>query len=341
MIMEWELSLSDAIKATGRDAIRSDRAGNPVAVQPRRPPDSRDVAARYRPPPQRALRWVETVLGSGARVLNRSRLLGGLTAHMDRLTVGAGDRTFDVVLRRWPEHPWATGLVDREAAGLEALAHHDLPAPSLLGADRTGDVAGGPCLLMTAVPGEPLLAPPDLADCVRQMADLLVRVHDVVPTGLAPTDPHGVDERTDHGWIRSPGRARAVAHAAAEHTPRHPGVLVHGDYQQLNVLWLGQRLSGVVDWTYAGSGPREIDVGHCRLALAVLFTTDAAETFLRRYEAEAGVSVDPRGDIRALLAFGPSWLEFVPRQVAGRARVELPGMADRVEALLRSALTRL
>ncbi|MGH3487330.1 MAG: phosphotransferase family protein [Actinopolymorphaceae bacterium] len=307
------------------------------------------MAATYRPPDGRVLHWVERALGANARIRTTSRLLGGLTADMDRLTVATDGSVFDVVLRRWSDQKWGPGLVEREAAGLEVLAHHDLPMPRLLAADRSGEDAGEPSLLMSALPGEPLLQPPDLTDCVTRMADMLVRIHAVVPTGLAATDPHGVDEHTDHGWIRDPALANAAADAATEAAAvataatavQRPHVFVHGDYQQLNVLWRDQHLSGVVDWTYAGGGPREIDVGHCRLALAVLFTADAAETFLRRYEASAGLRLDARADIRALLAFGPSWLEFVPRQVAGRAPIDAPGMTDRVETVLRAALARI
>lgn len=86
---------------------------------------------------------------------------------------------------------------------------------------------------------------------------------------------------------------------------------------------------------------REIDVGHCRLMLAALFSTDAAEDFLRMYEAEAGVRIDPRADIRALLDFGPSWATFIPQLVAGRAPTDPQGMPARVVNVLHAALRRL
>ncbi|MEQ4209040.1 phosphotransferase [Actinopolymorpha sp. B9G3] len=263
---------------------------------------------------------------------------------MDRLTIAAGRGPFDVVLRRWSDNKWATwatGLIDRETAALLALAEHDLPVPRLLAADRTGEQAGVPCLLMTALPGEPLFEPSDLPGVVRQMANLLVRIHDIVPTGLESTDPHGFCKEVDRGWIGDPALAHAVTEAAAAAPPGGQQVLVHGDYLPLNVLWVDERLSGVVDWTYAGSGKREVDVGRCRLGLAVLFSPEVAEAFLRRYEAEAGLHIDPRADIRALLAFGPSWLQFIPRQVAGRARADGRGIVERVESVLRTAAARL
>jgi hypothetical protein len=130
-------------------------ARNPVAVPERCRPDSCDMADSYRQPSEQTRRWVEAALGSNAQVLAASRLIGGLTADMDRLTIAAGRSRFDVVLRRWSDSKWAnwaTGLLDRETAGLTALAGHDLPVPRLLAVDRTGEQAGVPCLLMTALP---------------------------------------------------------------------------------------------------------------------------------------------------------------------------------------------
>ncbi len=300
------------------------------------------MADRYQPPSERVRQWVESALGSRARIVATSRLRGGLTADMDRLTVGVGSGQVEVVLRRWSDHLWGSGLVDREAAGLTVLADQDLPVavPQLLAADASGDNAGEPCLLMTALPGASLPTPSDFIGCAEQTAVMLARLHAVDATGLAHTDPHGFDERRIDAWIRDPGLAQAVKEATAEPVASSPQVFVHGDYQLLNMLWQGPRLSGVVDWTYAGAGSRAIDVGLCRLSLAVPYSPPAAESFLRQYEAEASVTIDPRADIRSLLSFGPSWLEFVS-SLTGRGPVDRHQIADRVTALLRAAVARL
>lgn len=296
------------------------------------------MARDYQPPSQQVLRWVEESLNG--RVLAASRLLGGLTADMDRLTVAMrSGTTIDVVLRRWWD-AGGSGLVRREAAGLAALVGHDVPAPRLLATDPAGAAPGVPCLLMSALPGEPMLAPPDMAACVRAMAATLARIH-AVPARLERTDPHKLRDDADLGWIGDERLKQTALSAADEALGLPADVLVHGDYQQLNILWHDGQLSGVVDWTYAGLGRREIDVGHCRLALAVLFSSTVADDFLRCYEAEVGRRVDPRGDIRALLTFGPLWTSFVPRQVAGRAPVDTDGMASRVADVLRGAIARL
>ncbi|HEY6738287.1 MAG TPA: aminoglycoside phosphotransferase family protein, partial [Actinopolymorphaceae bacterium] len=184
--------------------------------------------------------------------------------------------------------------------------------------------------------------PSDLPGYVHEVATTLVRIHNIAPTGLASTNPHRFDVSRAHRWISDPALARAVVEAASDNSPGQlQPVLVHGDYQPLNMLWQGQRLSGVVDWAYAGSGPREIDVGLCRFSLAVVFSEQTAETFLSLYEAEAGVQVDPRADIRALLSFEPSWLSLISRQMARPGPTDRRGMVDRVEATLRRAIARL
>ena len=116
---------------------------------------------------------------------------------------------------------------------------------------------------------------------------------------------------------------------------------LHRDYQHFNLLWSQERLTGVVDWIEACAGPPEIDVGHCRLNLTVLFSADVAERFRAMYEVESGHRVDPWWDIHALLAYGPSWKEFLPILINGRAPLDIDGMTGRMEDVLEGALGRL
>jgi aminoglycoside phosphotransferase (APT) family kinase protein len=118
-------------------------------------------------------------------------------------------------------------------------------------------------------------------------------------------------------------------------------VFIHRDFQHFNFLWSRERLSGVVDWTMASTGPPGIDVGHCRLNLAVLFSAEWAEEFRLAYEAEAGQAVDPYWDLHALLSYSDRWQHFIPIQVDGRAPVDTAGMTARVEAAVAGALARL
>jgi aminoglycoside phosphotransferase (APT) family kinase protein len=116
-------------------------------------------------------------------------------------------------------------------------------------------------------------------------------------------------------------------------------VPTHGDYQHFNLLWSRERLTGIVDWSGIWLGPPEVDVCHCRLNLAVLYSAEVAEEFRAIYEAEAGRAVDPWHDVHRLGVYGKEWPRFIPIQVHGRAPVRR-GMTARVEDLLRRALNR-
>ncbi len=138
-------------------------------------------------------------------------------------------------------------------------------------------------------------------------------------------------------WLADSG-LREVAREAASGPLGDEEVLVHGDYQHFNVLWCDGRLTGVVNWPNAATGNRGSDVGHCMLNLAVLFDAGVAGEYLAMYERAAGVRVDRRADLRALLCFDHEWQRFIPRQVAGRAPLDVAGMPGRVAAAIRGAL---
>jgi aminoglycoside phosphotransferase (APT) family kinase protein len=306
------------------------------------------VPREYRPPAAPTLDWVARQVHARARVTSVQRLVGGITADMDRIDVRGPDRSLTVVLRRWPDEEWADGLVAREAVALEAMRGYDVPTPELLGADEDGSRAGVRCTLTSALPGEPDLDPVDVPSWLDQLARTHAAIHAV--TGRAPTAgrrdatvlPAPSPERfAEHprslDWLDDPGLREAAREASAGPL-RDEEVLVHGDYQHFNVLWRDGLLTGVVDWPSAARGNRGTDVGHCRLNLAVLFDAALARDYLRTYERAAGARVDRLADLRALLCFDLEWQQFIPLQVAGRAPLDVAGMPGRVAAAVRDAL---
>jgi aminoglycoside phosphotransferase (APT) family kinase protein len=202
--------------------------------------------------------------------------------------------------------------------------------------DEDGAETGVRCTVTSALAGEPELTPADMESWLGQLATTQATIH-AVPDH-PPTRWDGwYDEAAPLDWLADPG-LRAAAREAAAGPLVEEQVLVHGDYQHFNVLWSAGRLSGVVDWPTAATGNRGSDVGHCRLNLAVLFDSTTAEDYLVEYERAAGALVDRRADLRALLCYEPEWQQFIPRQVAGRAPVDLGGMPGRVAAAVRSAV---
>lgn len=271
-----------------------------------------------------------------ARVTAVTQLLGGITAHMDRITVESPAGVRDLVLRRWRGEDWEDGLVLREASALQAARGCGIPVPELIGADADGDEAGVRCTLTSALEGEPDLAPANLRSWVGQLAAAQAAIHAVPERPPTRWDGWYEDGRLLE-WLRDTG-LRAAAREAASGPLSAEQVFVHGDYQHFNVLWRDGCLCGVVDWPHAGTGSRGSDVGHCRLNLAVLFGPAVAGEYLAAYEHTAGVSVDRRADLRALLCFDREWQRFIPRQVADRARLDVAGMPSRVAATVRDAL---
>ncbi len=292
------------------------------------------------------LTWVEQALGPGARVVSTRRLTGGLTSLVHELTVMLNGRRSRYVLRSWPpdgEHKeWISRTVAAEAAVLRALEGSDVPAPHLVAS--TGDVAaGGPALLMTRLPGRVFLMPRDRDRWLRQMAQMLARIHEVnvtASTGAA------FESWLDAGRLTPPPDAsradiwREAFALIAEQRKVTRTCFIHRDYQHFNLLWSRERLTGVVDWGGACGGPPDVDVGHCRLNLTLLFSSDVAERFRELYEAESGHAVDQYWDLHALLSYGPDWKNFLPLQIDGRAPLAVEGMTRRMEEVLMLTLRR-
>ena len=261
-------------------------------------------------------------------------------AAVHRLTIEYTSGRRDVVVLRQCEN--YDTAVEREVGNLSQVADAGLPAPRLLAACATGAEAGGhPTILMTRLPGRAELAPADPDRWLGQMADVAVRIHHA--TVEAPEYERWIDpqELTVPATATRPHVWRAMAGVLAASEPAYEPRFIHRDFQHFNLLWSRGRLTGVVDWGNAASGPPDIDTGHCRLNLAVLFGAEWAERFRVAYEARAGRRVDPWWDLYALASYNDAWQEFIPIQVNGRARVDAAGMTGRVEELIDATLRRL
>jgi aminoglycoside phosphotransferase (APT) family kinase protein len=275
-----------------------------------------------------------------ARVVGFRRMTGGIVASVHQLTIEYASGRRDAVVLRQYEHQ--DTAVEREAGNLSQVADAGLPAPRLLAVCATGAEAGGhPTILMTRLPGRADLAPADPDRWLDQMADLAVNIHDATVTALE------YDRWVDPQRLTVPASAarpqlwRAMASTLIAPEPAYRPRFIHRDFQHFNLLWSRGRLTGVVDWGNAGFGPPDLDTGHCRLNLAVLFGAEWAERFRIAYEARAGRRVDPWWDLYALASYNDAWPEFIPIQVNGRARVDMAGMTGRVEELIDATLRRL
>ncbi|UNT00206.1 aminoglycoside phosphotransferase family protein [Streptomyces tubbatahanensis] len=243
--------------------------------------------------PQAALTWAARAVGPRARVRHVRRLPGGTHAATHLLRI-APPKT-EVVLRRFPPRDPAPA---REAAVLRALDGLDARAPRLLAVDPAGRHCGAPAVLTSRVPGGADIRPADPEAAARRLGAALALVHAVPRARLsglrdcmaaARFSAQRAGERTDEG------PAAPVVAAHEERLARQPRVLTHFDYWSGNVLWEGSALSGVVDWSGAGSAPRGLDVSWCRLDLVLLHGPvlghAVADAFHAAYESAARTEV--------------------------------------------------
>jgi homoserine kinase type II len=159
------------------------------------------------------------------------------------------------------------------------LAAARFPAPRLL-ETPAGEpfviVRGRPALLFAYAPGEALAdAGAGLDRCAR-VGEQLARLHDLAG-GFVPARPNPFGPERVAGWLAAlrdepEGELRAalplleeeVARAGA--LPGAPRGLVHGDLFVDNVLWIGERVSAVLDWEMSCVDAFAYDLGVALLA---------------------------------------------------------------------------
>jgi hypothetical protein len=144
---------------------------------------------------------------------------------------------------------------------------------------------------------------------LREMAALLPRIHAVDGGAQQLVQPyrayHDFAVMEPPVWSRRPDVWRRALDVVTQARPTFTACFVHRDYHPGNVLWSRGRLTGVVDWVNASWGPPGVDIGHCRLNLALLHGPDVADRFLARCEAEFGpLAAQPHWDIVAALDGG-------------------------------------
>ncbi len=262
-------------------------------------------------PPKHTLQWVAASLGPGSRVVFvRLLALGGWHANHAVTVVDAGDASHRLVLRRWARPGWDLDDPDftaaREVEVLELLDRSIIPAPRLVAADPNAAVCDVPALLTTRVPGHPPIRLTDVESFLRQLAEMLARIHDVDPRNAAvPKYRTYVDmaRATVPSWLgesRTWRQALAVVREARSPTETR---FIHRDFHPENSLWSRGRLTGIVDWTQASIGPPEVDVGHMRWNLAATYGQAVADHFLNLYEGVVGRELNdqPRWDLVTVL----------------------------------------
>ncbi|WP_030241955.1 phosphotransferase family protein [Streptomyces sp. NRRL S-350] len=304
------------------------------------------------------LAWVRRHLEAGEWIVGAEALHGGATAEMRRLTIGTREagtrylvlRSFVGPTRQGP----AEELLHREADALTTLTGTGVPAPALVAVDPGAAHCEYPSLLMTHLPGRPVLDDEGLGPRLPLLARQLVAIHAVRPA----VRPREYVALTTADTVVTPRGADAALWAAAidvirRPAPRYEGRFLHRDFQPGNVLFdvpgdapgtPGARITGVVDWAAASWGPADLDVAHCSTNLALLHGPTWGLRFTEAYQ-EAGGTLAAAADerlywqVRVPLAFSEEvqWVAQ-PWQEAGRTELTPRAVAERLDAYVTSLM---
>lgn len=182
--------------------------------------------------------------------------------------------------------------------GLRIARGHGIPAPEPLYLDVTGDLLGLPGIVTGFIEGEQISHPEDVSSWSADIARMLLRVHDARPS--AEDRRHIYDGRwmglyflrdswpdTMAGHPLTAPIFEAVRELRTSLRRVRP-VFLHMDYWPGNILWHGDRISGLVDWDAASYGDPALDVAYFRMNMYLRGIKEAADIFLRCYEAESG-----------------------------------------------------
>ncbi|WP_342514119.1 aminoglycoside phosphotransferase family protein [Sporosarcina sp. FSL K6-1522] len=281
---------------------------------------------------EKAKRWVEEELGTA--VVSMRQLPGSTSSTLYEMTTIKGV----VVLRQLDNQEWLLeepDVVRHEAMSLQKASTGRLLAPSLIAFDETGEISGLPSILMTKVEGSVELQPADFEKWVEGLATALIGIH-----GLAVAHfPWQYASYTSRDEVEVPKwtKKQAVWQAAFDQlqspVPDFKETFIHRDFHPANILWLNGEVSGIVDWPNACLGPAGIDIGHCRVNLALLYGVEVADLFLRAYKKAAGTSFpyDSYWDIVSAFDF----LDGPPTVYPGWASF---GVTDLTDAMMEERL---
>ena len=294
-------------------------------------------------PPDRTLAWAVGTIAPGGRLRAVRRLRGGGAMAVHRLDIDRLDGTrLPVILRRWARPGWAETDPDQTAAAevriLEALRQTSLAGsvPRILAADPEGVEADVPALIQGLLPGSPRRRSAPLGRrAIVVLAQELAQIHGLGTTlepvvgafspfwTLDETPIPAASTRTEV-WARALDVARLAP-------PYARPTFLHRDYHPGNILWVGSRLTGILDWTAACWGPAAADLAHLKVNLAVDHGIAEAETAGKAYQAVGGRLDDTAyWDLRMLLDWLP---DLDPEYASGPG---LDRMERYAEHLLRS-----
>lgn len=300
-------------------------------------------AHRATEPAASGLEAVAGSFGGSVRVAAVERLFGGVATAVHRVTLVGDDGVLEVALKRFPP---GIGNPVAEWAALGFAQRLSVPTPRPLRFDATGAWFGAPAIVMSLLPGRPQLQPVDADAWIEALARTLAAMHD-----SAPAEAPGA-------LRRSPVWDRWVPDGLPEHAPTRRIVTAveglrarewpercfcHCDFHPANVLFVGDAVSGVVDWSAGRLAPVLNDVGRVRVELALRLDGEAPDRFASRYRSLSGRRLDgvEHWDVLAGAVVLEHAAEWLPIYSAFGVESTVADLTERARAFVTTALDRL
>ncbi|MBY6035861.1 aminoglycoside phosphotransferase family protein [Fictibacillus nanhaiensis] len=260
--------------------------------------------------------------------------LKGATSSLLYLLSDSGQKK--AVIRFYTNHEWLKeepDLAKHEASSLIQADTSEINTPKLYAYTFKKEISPYPAVLMSYIPGEVMLPKHPKQKWLKGLATLLGTFHRTEINDPFPwhhktyNDIHLITNPT---WSKYESLFIEAIQFAKNYHPSSNIGFIHRDFHPVNVLWEKGEATGIVDWPNACWGPKEVDVGHCRLNLALLYGIEAADHFLKFYIEET----------KTLTADQPYWdlitmFDFLPEPNVYPPWLEL-GMNHLTEGLIKS-----
>jgi aminoglycoside phosphotransferase (APT) family kinase protein len=289
--------------------------------------------------PKRVRAWAQEQLES--EIIAIKPVGGGRTDTISAVYLRQGER---VILRCVSVERW--GEIGRqhvvcEALGCRLMEGSSLPVPKLIASDPDGSDSGDYANLTTWVPGQVRLGPLSL-DAIDELAKIAVIIHGTPVDDDRRPRPYefwAPDDLEVPSWTSRPKLwRRAIDIFNQDPPPSHQGLL-HRDFHPGNILWEGDRITGVIDLAETSWGPPDLDVMHSRTNFAMLHDFDSADAFSLAYRGHGGVLDDDHDAeifwaVSDILGFLPDPTQIITALILHRTDLSDQVVRERLEHLL-------
>ena len=247
----------------------------------------------------------------------------GRVAAVTRLPIGMSNAVFEVNLSDGESVVARVASVAKNRYSMESLVMAEaqaagVPCPAVYGIEEVGELA---VMLIEHLPGVRLAEAPGAAQLVGECAEILARIHSISVDGFGNLDDtargegsslenwfvDSFESKFDQARAVDPRTRAAVDRIWSTFDAARPLLrkaqcgLAHGDFSPSNILVDDGRISGVVDWESAKSGPPAFDFGWWDWFEAAFSVPFSSEDLVTAYVVHRPVDVEELRELRRLV----------------------------------------